>query len=185
MAMMPKTQNGLDPFTCLSAMQKCIRRGMEREAMEFAGELFCTSKAYATMCINRLNIIVHEDIGLANPQAVPFVYAACQLAKDTYDQEKPGKALMGIGNAIRLMCRSEKSREGDHFLIAVGLRGRREGYVPKVPDFAFDMHTHRGRKLGRGLDHFFKEAAKLDQEVKGDKYKKEAITRMKKWKGEE
>ena len=31
--MIPATRNGLDPFVCLSALQKCIRRGMEREAM--------------------------------------------------------------------------------------------------------------------------------------------------------
>jgi hypothetical protein len=34
--MIPDTRNGLPAMACVSAMQKCIRRGMEREAMEFA-----------------------------------------------------------------------------------------------------------------------------------------------------
>lgn len=34
--MIPPTKNGLSSMDCLSALQKCIRRGMEREAMQFA-----------------------------------------------------------------------------------------------------------------------------------------------------
>ena len=32
----PDTKNGLPAMACVSAMQKAIRRGLEREAMEFA-----------------------------------------------------------------------------------------------------------------------------------------------------
>lgn len=35
----PQTVHGLAALECLSAMQKCIRRGEERMAMEFACEL--------------------------------------------------------------------------------------------------------------------------------------------------
>ena len=31
--MIPATKNGLPAMACVSAMQKCIRRGMEREAL--------------------------------------------------------------------------------------------------------------------------------------------------------
>lgn len=34
--MIPPTTNGLPAMACVSAMQKAIRRSMEREAMEFA-----------------------------------------------------------------------------------------------------------------------------------------------------
>ncbi len=54
-----------------------------------------------------------------------------------------------IGNAIRLMCRAAKSREGDHFQAAVGLASELEGHVPEIPDWAYDQHTARGRSLGR------------------------------------
>jgi hypothetical protein len=52
--MIPDTMNGLPAMACISAMQKAIRRGMEREAMEFAVELMHTSKAFHTMVCNRL-----------------------------------------------------------------------------------------------------------------------------------
>jgi hypothetical protein len=85
-----------------------------------------------------------------------------------YDAEKIGASRMAIGNAIRLMCRAQKSREGDHFAAAVGLRSMLEGFVPTIPDWANDQHTLAGRKLGRGLDHFRKEGAKLAPEPTGD-----------------
>lgn len=44
--MIPDTMNGLPAMACVSAMQKSIRRGMEREAMEYACELLHTSKAF-------------------------------------------------------------------------------------------------------------------------------------------
>ena len=57
------------------------------------------------------------------------------------------------------MCRAKKSREGDHFAAAIGLREQLEGYAPTIPDRANDKHTLAGRKLGRGIDHFRKEGA--------------------------
>jgi hypothetical protein len=51
--------------------------------------------------------------------------------------------------------RAEISRRC-HFAAAIGLRSMLEDYAPTIPDWAND-----GRKLGRGLDHFRKEGAKL------------------------
>src|SRR5688500_11540318 len=120
--MIPPTKNGLPALVCVSAMQKCIRRGLELEAMQFACELLHTSKAFCTMVTNRLEIISHEDIDTASqPWIVPFVRASCEQARAWYDPDKLGKARMPIGNAIRMMCRALKSREGDHFQAAVGL----------------------------------------------------------------
>lgn len=58
--MIPDTKNGLPAMACISAMQKAIRRSMEREAMEFACELIHTGKAFHTMVCNRLEVICHE-----------------------------------------------------------------------------------------------------------------------------
>ena len=66
-----------------------------------------------------------------------------------------------IGNCIRMMARAPKSRAGCHFAAAIGLRSMLEDFAPEVPDFANAQHTLAGRKLGRGLDHFRKEGAKL------------------------
>ena len=61
-----------------------------------------------------------------------------------------------------------ESRAGCHFSAAIGLRSILEGYAPEVPDWALDQHTLAGRKLGRGLDHFRQEGARLVPPPTGD-----------------
>ena len=159
--MIPPTKNGLPAMACVSATQKAIRRGMEREAMEFACELMHTSKAFHTMVCNRLEIISHEDLDtLAAPWVVPFVATAVAQSKERYGKSI-GEARLMIGNAIRMMCRSPKSRAGCHFAAAIGLRSMLEDFAPTIPDWANDQHTLEGKRMGRGLDHFRKEGAKL------------------------
>lgn len=176
--MIPPTKNGLPAMACLSAMQKCIRRNMEHEAMEFACELLLTSKGFCTMVVNRLQIISHEDIDIeADTTIVPFVFTATEQAKTWWDANpmKQGKSRIAIGSAIRLMARAKKSREGDHFQAAVGLASVIEGYVPEIPDWADDMHTLRGKRLGRDIKHFLKESVKLVPRPRsGDVYQDEA-----------
>lgn len=175
---MPETRHGLPAFECLSAMQKCIRRAMEREAMEFAVELIHTSKAYTTMVCNRLEIVSHEDIDSAKaPHVIPFVRTCCEQARAWYDATNGdlSKSRMAVGNAIRAMCRAPKSREGDHFQAAIGGRSLLEGFCPTVPDWALDQHTARGKRMGRGFDHFLSEGAKLvPPPEKKDVYEDEA-----------
>lgn len=174
--MIPPTKNGLPALACVSAMQKCIRRGLEREAMEFAVELMHTSKAFNTMVTNRLEVISHEDIDTgAAPQIVPFVRAACEQARDWYKPDNPGKSRMAVGNAIRMMCRAPKSRAGDHFQAAIGLASLLEGKKPTIPDWAHDMHTATGKRMGRGVEHFRTEGTKLVPAPKGkDPFEEEA-----------
>ena len=133
-AMIPATKNGHNATACVSALQKCVRRGLEREAMVFAVELIHTSKAFTSMVCKRLEIISHEDIDTqSQPHIVPFVATAVAQALRWYDPDKLGASRMAIGNAIRLVCRAQKSREGDHFSIAVGLANQIEDKVPVIP----------------------------------------------------
>jgi replication-associated recombination protein RarA len=173
--MIHDTRNSINAMACVSAMQKCVRRGMEREAMEFAVELMHTSKAFHSMVCNRLEVICHEDLDiLAAPWIVPFVATSLAQSKERYSS-KIGEARLMIGNCIRMMCRSPKSRAGCHFSAAIGLRSQLEGYVPAVPDFALDQHRLEGRKLKRGLTHFREEGARLIPEpTEPDLYIEEA-----------
>jgi hypothetical protein len=62
-----------------------------------------------------------------------------------------------------------------HFAAAIGLRSLMEDFAPTIPDWANDQHTLSGKKLGRGLDHFRKERAKLIPEpTEPDLYIEEA-----------
>jgi replication-associated recombination protein RarA len=149
---------------------------MESEAMQFAVELIHTSKAQCSMVGNRLMVISHEDIDtISQPHIVPFVATAAAQAKEWYDAENPSKSRLVLGNAIRMMCRAEKNREGDHFQASHGLAAMLEQFVPAVPDFALDMHTMKGKRMGRGLQHFLEEGCKLNPApVIEDRYKPEA-----------
>jgi hypothetical protein len=36
-----------------------------------------------------------------------------------------------------------------------------EDFAPTIPDYVLDMYTMKGKAMGRGLDHFRSEGAKL------------------------
>lgn len=153
--MMPRTLNKLKPLAVLSCLQKAIRRSEERLAMQCAVELMESSRNYFSMCINRLRIILHEDLDVAgSPVLIPAVELTLQqVEKLREDPNKKSKCRMLIGTVIRIMCRADKSREGDHFHVAVG-RPVINGIPPVLPEWVYDKHTSEGKRQGRGLEHF-------------------------------
>jgi replication-associated recombination protein RarA len=161
-------------YELISAMQKCIRRGMEKEAGRFAFELCDGGCAY--VAFNRILITAHEDVGLANPECVTFVMSAIEQAKAFYKIKNDGWRLP-LANSVLALSRSVKSREADHFQ-CVCCSENKEGQEA-IPDFALDKHTHRGKAMGRSWDHFFAEGAKLDHSS-GDIYQADAQAYWKK-----
>jgi len=171
----PRTKNGLCPFECVSALQKYIRRGMEAEAMEIACEMARTSKNFASWVMNRLAIISHEDIGLAEPSVIPLVECCVRQAKDQYDPKNIGNWALIAGTAIRALCRAKKSREGDHFAAVALLQHDLEGKTPQIPEWVLDNHTQAGRAKNRGVDYFQEVSAVLvPAPEKPDLYEAEA-----------
>ena len=175
MTNIPTTHHGLPMLLCLSALQKAIRRGKAEAAMQFASELMHTSKAFFTSVCNRLEIISHEDVGL--PDAIQFTAICVEQAKRHYKPDTIGPSRLMIGNAIRFLCQSRKTRAGTHFAAAIGLENLNEPFAPKIPDYAFDMHTLEGRRLGRGIDHFLAEGAKLSNAIPSDKFDQAYLAR--------
>jgi len=179
---MPKTHHGLDMMPCLSALQKAIRRGQAEIAMQFASELMHTSKAFFTAVCNRLEIVSHEDVGVR--MAIQFTATCVEQAKRHYQADKIGPSRLMIGNAIRFLCESKKTRAGTNFAAAIGLENLNEPTVPKIPDFAYDVHTREGRKMGRGIDHFLADGAKLSNAISPNaadlKFEQRAIAQWKK-----
>lgn len=168
------TKNGHPFGESASALQKCIRRGLEEEAMYWALE-FALAGFHAYLW-KRLVVIVTEDIGGANPNLVQTIVGLSAhihvLLKDggVKKRAKGDKYdLCILGYVILDMARSPKSRESDDFVNHV-LRSRRVDGPIEVPDFALDKHTDRGRKMGRGVEHFWKEGAKLNNEAYTSEY---------------
>ena len=122
-----KTLGGYLNSECTSAMQKCIRRGLEEEALFWATELDLAG--YVAYVWKRLRIIASEDIGLADPNLwvqVRVLYENWIEQRKRKKDRSPSERLFLV-QAVLLCVRAKKSR-----------------------DFALDMHTSRGRRMDRG-----------------------------------
>ncbi len=171
------TKLGYDPFECVSTIQKAIRRGDEELAMYFALEM--ERSGYWSWVRNRLRIVAYEDVGIADPQSALLAVLAVRDA-DEMRKNKGDSWRLALSVAVLALARSEKSRIADHFQAAV--RDDLETAPPKqIPDYALDKHTIRGKKLGRGLEHFLAIGGKLENEVDvSDRYKEKAAQFWKK-----
>jgi replication-associated recombination protein RarA len=99
-------------------MQKCIRRGMERDALFWATELDRSN--FGEYVWKRLRIIATEDVGLADPQAPLVIIRA--LYDNWRDQRKKDDTKhaperLSSFHAVMLLCRADKSRSVDHALV--------------------------------------------------------------------
>jgi replication-associated recombination protein RarA len=169
----PITKNGYDLLETLSAMQKEIRRCKEYEAVYWAVEL---ESLNPKALWNRLRVIASEDIGLADPQAAILIDV---LERNYYEalDKKDLRERLFLVHAVLHLARSRKSRIVDNLLTIIYNTEEKL----EIPDYALDMHTYRGRKMGRGLEHFFAEGAKLANQAFEDPYEKKAFeTLMKK-----
>lgn len=143
-----------------SALQKCLRRGEEDEALFWATELDLSG--YGEYAFKRLRIIASEDVGLGEPDAASIVRSLYENFDDMKKKKDPHKPeRLFLVHAVMYLARARKSRAVDnacvHFYL--GSRPKRE-----IPDVALDKHTRRGRQLGRGFDHFFTEGAQIANE---------------------
>ena len=153
-----KTKHGLDADLVISAMQKCIRRADEATAMRMAFELYVTSTFHEEKMWNRLLVIPVEDIGFGDPQASVLVKTLYDIHKEyAYgDGDRPIFFLF----AIRYLCKCQKERSTDHIKNII-MRDSARGEVPEIPDVAIDMHTIKGRAMGRDVFYFLDEASKV------------------------
>ena len=156
---MPQTQRGYDYKELLSALQKDVRRGNIYEAMFWAVEL---ESFNPTALWNRLRVIASEDIGPANPIA-SLVIDVLEKEYDDFKKRNDSYRLF-LTHAVLFLARSRKSRIVDDLLNVVYGEIQHENKKLPIPDYALDMHTPRGKEKGRGLEHFFSEGTKLNNE---------------------
>lgn len=163
-----QTSHGYNDDEVVSALQKDIRRGNERQAMHWALELGEEGKSGFGQLASRLTVIAYEDIGLGDPAAVLQACRAIQDMRDMY-RNGWGEWRMALAYIVLLLCRSRKSRISCHFLQVT--RHRWETVSPDIPDYALDMHTSAGTLQGRtqgsreGIQHFIEEGEQLDSEA--------------------
>ena len=84
---------------------------------------------------------------------------------------RSGERLMLVGSIV-MLCREIHPTHGEY-------KNAFQEYLSdpiteeSIPDYAYDMHTKNGEKLGRSYEHFFKEAAQVVNEKFANTYQAE------------
>ncbi|QYY34995.1 hypothetical protein [Ruficoccus sp. ZRK36] len=146
----PITKKGYSLFEVSSALQKSIRRGLERDALYWGWELELSN--YGKYFWKRMVIIAVEDIGPATQDAHLHVLNY-QKAYEDLKKRKAHETSLMIAAAVVYLCRCPKSRLYDW--VKCWMIDTHDHRNLKVPDYALDVHTRRGKQMGRTVDDFF------------------------------
>lgn len=157
------TEHGFAADEVISALQKSIRRALMDNAVLLAWEMYVTSPELEEKLWSRLCVIAVEDIGMGNIQAPVLIETLYQQHR-RYDRPT-GDRFLFAAHAVRALCQSPKDRTSDD-MVNWAMRGTQMGELrPEIPDFARDMHTLAGQKMGRDYRFFMEEASKVVPEI--------------------
>jgi len=124
-----------------SALIKTLRRGWELDALGWASLMV---QRFPWKTWRTLATFAAEDVGPANPQALPLVMASRIAWEKHAEQSSARPPLVILANVVLCLARSPKSREADD--LAESMKHLIErGWKPALPSYAVDMHTARGR----------------------------------------
>ncbi len=161
------TRNGFGGDEIISMLQKSIRRGNEEDALMAAYEMYITSPQFEEKLWRKLMVISVEDIGFGEPLAGTLVYSMNQIRKEfLYDE---GDRSILFVHAIRYLCKCSKERSNDHIKTLL-VQDFAKDCPLKIPEYALDMHTRKGRELGRDIAHFYREASKVIPQLEMENY---------------
>lgn len=161
-----KTKKGYVFSEVSSAMQKGIRRGDTRLAGFWAIELFESN--YYKYVWKRLFTIAAEDCANFATTEIKALWDGFNLVNEGNKGDKT-KGRIFIAKAVITLCEWPKSRDADHLTNLVYDRqsgitepqllndldeARKNNYVP-IPDYAFDIHTMKGKFSGKTKKDFF------------------------------
>lgn len=159
-----KTVHGLAADEVRSTVQKCVRRGDVEGAVLNAYELFETGEAAEELLWRRMEIMAAEDVGLGRPDAPAVIEA---LNNQRQRVPRGGERWIFAVHALRLLVTAPKDRTSAELAHWAELSVSRGERMPEVLDVAVDMHTRRGRAMGRGVEHFYEEGNVVTGEIAG------------------
>jgi hypothetical protein len=190
-----RTKHGYAVDEVASAVQKCIRRGLEEDALYWGYEMMASpNPSHRTQLWNRLKVIASEDVG----PACPWMPILIDVLFRNW-QAKKAEHLFAV-NAITALVRTQKSRVNDNaigMLVSWDVLGKWDNkplpldsldetklepvVVPvydkrNIPSFAMDKHTRAGKAIGLGRADFYANGALLHNEAPiPDPYKERAM----------
>lgn len=154
-----KTINNYDFFECSSAMQKAIRRADAAVAGYFALELW--HSGYRDYVWKRLYTISAEDCYGLITQEIEALWQGHELVNK---RASTPKGRIFVSKAVLLLCEVRKCRDADHLQNFVydnklvnadeWLEDARKNPI-EIPEYTFDVHTRKGKKMGRTKEQFF------------------------------
>ncbi|MDY5499989.1 MAG: hypothetical protein SPF89_07795 [Sphaerochaetaceae bacterium] len=163
------TRNGIPGDEIISMLQKSIRRGLEHNALAAAYEMYITSPQFEDKMWRRLLSISVEDIGFGNTDAPQLIWTLYNMRKEFLYQD--GDRPMFFVYAIRFLCRQKKERSSDNVKNML-IKDFAHGRVAEVPDYAYDMHTVKGRAMGKTEMDFLTDSSKVIPQLEGEDIKK-------------
>lgn len=156
-----RTINGYDFYEVSSAMQKAIRRSDARVAGFFALELW--HSGYRDYVWKRLFTISAEDCYGLITSEIEALWQGHELVNK---KAVNPKGRIFVSKAVILLCEVRKSRDADH--LQNFIYDRKDVDVEKwiddvrkesidIPKYTYDVHTRKGKMMGRTKKEFFKE----------------------------
>jgi hypothetical protein len=163
-----KTPDGTLVDVARSAAHAAIRDGDEQTATYWMRQLYLADRKVW----KALDIFSVEDVGLADLSVKTHVLELQRMAESCKDERNSD--LLHVLLATMICCRAKKNRNADDAAIwfnehpTFTMPTTEEAELlakdrpqPPIPDKVFDRHTTKGRKMGRGMEHFKEEKAVL------------------------
>ena len=158
------TKRGYPFLDVSSAMQKAIRRGDARLAGYWAVELWESN--FKKYLWRRLLTISAEDCWGLITHEIQALYQSWLFS----EKQKKGSGRVFASKAAILLAMCRKCRDADHLnnLVYDQMSGLTEevlerdlaaarGKHEEIPDYAYDVHTSKGKSQGKTKRDFFRE----------------------------
>ena len=164
----PQTKRKYDLFEVASALQKSIRRADIRIAGYFVTELF--ESGFHNYAWKRLVTVSAEDCRDFVTQEIMALRAAYYFINKAVKKGAPPKGRIFLAKAVIVLCQSIKSRDADLLTNYIYDQNKMlpteeidrlleevRATAQPIPEYAFDVHTKRGKDMGKTKEMFFSE----------------------------
>ncbi len=141
-------RDGDEHYDIISAYQKSMRGSDENAALHYLARLLVAGDL-PSAC-RRLLVCAAEDVGLANPQILPIVKAAVDMALQVGLPE----ARLPLADAVVLVCRSPKSNSV-HDAIAAAMADVEAGRTGPIPRQLQNKHYDGADAAVKGQHYLY------------------------------
>ena len=100
---------------------------------------------------------------MGQPQAAPVIDSLDHFRKD-FDYGESDRWMFTV-HAVRYLCLCDKNRDSCNLKSLIKRKLESDPKGIELPDFVYDMHTEKGRAMGRGYLHFLDEASQVIPEA--------------------